>query len=221
MALAVGACSWLVGGGAFWGAVGVAGTVCACACVVSHIRDKDRIALRNQTPDVLRAVERCVESGMTLEQTFSQVAAENPGRYGQLFAHAADMLQTGSSAPEALAFIRNESDVRELAFLAMALDVQHRTGSSLRQVLESASKTVQARIDLARQLETQTTQAKLSAEVVTLLPFGLLAILSLISPGFIDPLFSGVTGYAVLGLAICLQVAGIMTVRRILKGAGE
>ena len=156
-----------------------------------------------------------------MAQTFAQIGRETDGQLGELFTRGADMLETGSSTEDALALVRENTKVPELAFLAMALDVQHRTGGSMEEMLETAMVSVNARLDLSRHLETQTAQARLSAHVVTILPFALLAVLSLMSPGFLDPLCSGPAGWAVLMLAALLQIAGILMVRRILGEASR
>ena len=222
-ALAAATCAGLVSGLAarsvFWGMLAAAGVAILAATVVSAMFAKDREALRDRTPQVLQSLGRCLAAGLTLQQTFRQVGEEVPGQVGRMFATAAHRLETGAGASEALGFLRTATDVEELRFLAVALDVQHRTGGSMRQVLESARETVLANLDLSRQLRVQTAQARLSARVVTLLPFGLLAVLQLLSPGFMDPFFSGVAGGVLLGVALLLQAAGILMVRRILKGA--
>ena len=217
--LGAGALCAAAAGSLFWGAVAAAGTVAASAVAASALSTKDREALRDRTPQVLQSLGRCLAAGLTLQQTFQQVSEEAEGQVGRVFATAAHRLETGSDASEALAYLRRSCDVEELRFLAVALDVQHRTGGSMRQVLDSARQTVLANLDLARQLRVQTAQARLSARVVTLLPFGLLGVLQLLSPGFLDPLFSGVAGGVLLAVAIVLQAAGILMVRRILKGA--
>ncbi len=212
-------CGFLVGGGLFGGVLGGAFVVVVAAIAVSQLRGKDVVALRNQTPLVLQSVSRCLQAGMSLQQTFAQVAVEVPGGFSQVFARGANMMETGAPAEAALDYVRQACGVEELSFLTIALDVQHRAGGSMAEVLASAEKTVTARLDLARSLETQTAQAKLSAQVVTALPFVLLGVLSLMSPAFAAPLFSGAAGYVILGLAVLLQVGGILMVRRILAEA--
>ena len=209
----------VLGRSVFWLAVGAAAVPIGVGVWAGNREAQDREVLREQTSEVVRALGRSVQAGMTLPQMFAHVADEVRGYLGNLFSHAADMMETGSSAEEALAFIRERCEVRELSFLVIALDVQHQTGGSMSRVLETAQEAVVAQVDMARHLQTQTSQARLSAEVVTVLPFVLLAILSLMSPGVLDPLFAGVAGYAVLTVAALLQVAGVLVVRRILKEA--
>lgn len=201
----------------FWGLAAVVAIAAAAVVAVSSLETKDTERLREQMPEVLRALRRCLESGMTLEQTFTQIAAECDGQFAVLFGDAARMLATGCGSEEALAHIRSHCGVPEMTFLAVALDVQHRTGGSMASVLDAAQKAVTGRLDLGRQLKVQTAQARLSARVVTVLPFALLAVLSLLSPGFLDPLFSNAMGWIVLAFALLLQVGGIVWVRSILR----
>ena len=73
---------------------------------------------------------------------------------------------------------------------------------------------------LRRSLRVQTAQAKLSARVVAIMPFILVAAFSLASPDFLSPFFSGPVGYGLLTLAIVMQLAGIVLVRRALSVDG-
>lgn len=219
VSLAGGLVTALLASSLFWGLLAATGIAVAAATAAGAVFAKDREALRDRTPQVLQSLGRCLASGLTLQQTFRQVGEEVPGPVGRMFSTAAHRLETGAGASEALGFLRQTTDVEELRFLAVALDVQHRTGGSMRQVLDSARQTVLANLDLSRQLRVQTAQARLSARVVTLLPFGLLAVLQLLSPGFMDPFFDGVAGAVLLAVALMLQAAGIVMVRRILKGA--
>lgn len=153
---------------------------------------------------------------MSLLQTFQQVASEVQGPLGTLFARAAHQLETGEGAGRALEVLRRGSSVAELAFVAVALDVQHQAGGSMKQVLDAARDTVQSEIELRRALRVQTAQAKLSARVVSVLPFVLIAVFSLVSEGFLDPFFASPMGMALLAIALGMQAAGIVAVRRML-----
>ena len=211
----------MVGAGAAAGSVvcGITVAVCACACAVVWLRtvqDKRRDALREGIPDALRSMAVCFQAGLSLLQTFQQVASEVQGPLGTLFARAAHQLETGEGAGRALEVLRRGSSVAELAFVAVALDVQHQAGGSMKQVLDAARDTVQSEIELRRALRVQTAQAKLSARVVSVLPFVLIAVFSLVSEGFLDPFFASPMGMALLAIALGMQAAGIVAVRRML-----
>ena len=197
----------------------------ACSLAVltvlaGNARDRRQEAVREAVPEALESMAACLGSGFTLLQTFSQVADDTPGPLGETFARSAHVLEVGGSAERALAELREGAHASELAFVAVALDVQHQSGGAMRQVLDAATDTVKGELALRRSLRVQTAQAKLSARVVVIMPFVLVAAFSLASPDFLMPFFSSAFGYALLALAIIMQVVGIVLVRRALAVEG-
>ena len=207
-----------------WSIVGAI-AVGLCVVVVTYVlvgsmRDKRREAVREAAPGALESMSACFGAGFTLLQTFRQVAADVPGYLGATFERSAHVLETGGSAEQALAVLRDGAHESELAFVAVALDVQHTSGGSMKQVLDAARDSMKSELALRRSLRVQTAHAKLSARIVVVMPFILVAAFSLASPDFLSPFFSSVFGYALLALAIIMQVAGIMLVHRALSVDG-
>ncbi len=193
---------------------------CAVAMGVAALKtaqDKRRAAVREAVPDALRAMGVCFQSGLSLLQTFQQVAKETKGPLQALFVRSANLLETGNTASEALDVFRSGSLVSELAFVAVALDVQHQTGGSMGRVLESARETVEDELELERSLRVQTAQARLSARIVSVMPFLLVAIFSLVSEGFLEPFFTSFAGVALLAAALSMLAGGMLLVRRMLR----
>ncbi len=196
----------------------VAIVACALAEAVGLARaaaDRRGDSVRDAVPDVLRSMGTCFDAGLSLQQTLAQVASEADGPLRSLFAHGARVLDTGGSATEALGDC-GKARASELAFVAVALDVQHQTGGSMRQVLDAARDSVEGELALRRSLKVQTAQAKLSAQVVSVMPFALVAVFSLVSEDFLSPFFASPAGWALLGLALGMQAAGVGMVRRVL-----
>lgn len=195
--------------------------VCACltafCCMyLNSRRDAREEATREALPEVLRSMEICFQSGFTLLQTFRQIEQETTGALHYLFDRAARRLELGESASSALAVFRENSAVSGLSFVSIALDVQHQAGGSIASVLESARSALRDELDLRRSLRVQTAQAKLSARVVTILPFVLIALFSLVSEGFLQPFFASPLGWMLLAIAFAMQLGGILLVRRML-----
>ncbi len=184
---------------------------------VKRSADKSAMAMREQIPDALRCMGTCFRSGLSLPQTLQQTAKECSGALGNLFSIAARRLKMGATPTEALAVMRSNDQVPELSFVAVALDVQHQSGGSIAPVLETARESVISELDLMRSLRVQTAQAKLSASIVTIMPFVLVALFSLMSPDFLAPFFSSVIGVALLALALIMQCSGVLAVRRMLR----
>lgn len=225
VALAAMAAAGVVGGVIAGSAIGAAAACACCAALGSswiQARQEKRIErMREAVPDVLQSMRSCFQSGLSLLQTLEHVAGEEHGGAGELFARGAHTLRTGGTAQEALAHVREASDVPEFAFVALALDVQHQAGGSLGRVLDAARDMAQSELELARSLRVQTAQARLSARVVGVMPVVLIALFSLVDSSFLAPFFENAAGVAMLCVALALQVAGVMAVRRTLRVGEE
>lgn len=196
-----------------------------CCAVVAGVAaegaaDRRRETVRQEVPDVLELMSACFGSGFTLLQTFQQVARDVKGPLGKLFERSAHCLETGGGVSEALDILRCDESIPELGFVIAALDIQHQSGGAVGPVLASASKSVKGELALRRSLQVQTAQARLSARVVTVMPFILIAIFCMVSPDFLQPFFSGPAGYALLALALLMQAAGVILVQRALNVEG-
>lgn len=206
----------LMSGSALFGAMAAVCLVMGFGMAARQGRERQRDAMREEVPDVLHAMSACFHAGYSLMQAFSHIASETTGPLRQLFVRAQSDLATGSSASEALRRMREESDLPELAFVTAALEIQHQTGGSLQQIIDSACDSVEGELALRRSLRVQTAQARLSMRVVTVMPFVLIALFSFISPEFLSPFFATPLGMAVFAFAIGMQAAGVFCVRRLL-----
>lgn len=188
----------------------------AFSIAVSHGCAKEQEALREQVPDALRCMEACLHAGLSLPQAFEEVAAscERPAK--DTFMHVSRDLELGYSVSAALTRFHELAGLAELRFVAMALDVQYACGGSATPILRSAEDSITRGLELRRALRVQTAQARLSAQVVSAMPVALLALLSVVSPGFLAPFFADAQGFALLMLAFGMQVVGVVMVRRVL-----
>lgn len=172
--------------------------------------------LREELPGALQAMNSCFCIGYSLPQIFDQVALDLEGPLKSVFQRSASIINAGGTVEEALEALKEQTDEPELFFLATALEIQHRTGSSLSQMLEVVRRSIDDQLELKRLLRTQTAQAKLSAQIVTIMPFLIIGVFSLVSEGFLEPFFASTAGIILLAIAIAMQAVGIMLVRNLL-----
>lgn len=182
-----------------------------------HKAHAHTLSMQEAVPDAMRLMADSFRIGYSLPQALSQMGNELDPGLGTLFQRCARRLEAGESTHNALAPLREQQSIRELGFVSVALDVQHQCGGSIAPLLESAQKSVESELELARTFRVQTAQAKLSASIVTVMPFILVALFSLISPGFLTPFFSSPLGAILLIVALSMQIAGVVAVRRICK----
>lgn len=216
VAAAVGAVAALASGSVAGGVLFAVTVLWAASVQASRLDAKRDELLREQVPDALQCLSVCFQAGLSLPQAFAQTAQESPSPAKEMFARVAHDVETGRSVDDALREFRDSSGVPELAFVSVALDIQHVCGGAIGPVLESAEDSVRRGLEMKRFLRTHTAQARLSAQMVGIMPVVLVALLSLASPGFMAPFFGSAEGLALFSVAVGMQVAGVMVVRRML-----
>ena len=180
-------------------------------------RHRKRVeALEQGMPEVLRLLCTALESGSSLVMAL-RYAADNCSEplAGELKRTVWD-LEAGQGFDEALEKLRQRTGGSEFAYLAVAMEIQHQSGGSLTDTLESVAGLLQQTAELKDDLRTKTAQGRLSSRIVTIMPFALLAILSVFSPGYLTGFLSSPLGVCLFVLALLFEAAGIVLVRRAL-----
>jgi len=95
--------------------------------------------------------------------------------------------------------------------------VQRETGGNLAEILDQIAKVVRGRFRFERRVRTLSAEGKMSAWILTLVPFGLVVIMSIASPGYLPILLTNPLGHKMLYAAGILGVIGIVWIRRIIK----
>lgn len=224
LGLGVCACSLLVGtlllGSVFSALAVVLGVAALAVFLVQSDADKRAEQVRMRVPDSIQAMKSCFQAGFSLEQTLEYQSQHGCKQLADAYRHALQALRLGCTAAEALDGLRREVNAPEFAFVVVALEVQHRTGGSLAAVLADAEQVARSHFELERSLRVQTAQARLSARVVSAMPLILVGLFSLVTEGFLDPFFSSIPGVLMFALAVIMQVAGVLMVRKTLDEAG-
>jgi tight adherence protein B len=94
--------------------------------------------------------------------------------------------------------------------------LQHETGGNTAEVLDRVADTVRERFELRRLVRTLTAQGRMSRWVLTSLPIGLLLVITLLNPDYIEPLYTNPIGRVVLVVAGLMVVSGSLVIRKII-----
>lgn len=181
----------------------------------------NRLRLRKRTeefergmPEVLRLLCIALESGSSLVLALRYAADNCDEPLASELKRTVWDLEAGQGFDEALDKLRSRTGGTEFAYLAVAMEIQHQSGGSLTDILTSVSTMLQQSASLKEDLRTKTTQGRLSCRVVAIMPFALLALLSLFSPDYLSSFLSSPLGILLFALALLLEGAGIVLVRR-------
>jgi tight adherence protein B len=131
-------------------------------------------------------------------------------------------MSLGVAAEDALLGVHRRTRVTEYAIFAVTIGVQSKSGGRLAETIQNLAETVRQRLAIANRARALAGEAKISAIVLAALPFVAGAGLSVIQPGYLDPLFHDPRGNRMLVVAVVGMVLGIWTMRHmIIKATSE
>ncbi|MBV8194464.1 MAG: hypothetical protein JOY80_02955, partial [Candidatus Dormibacteraeota bacterium] len=94
---------------------------------------------------------------------------------------------------------------------------QQQVGGNLAQVLDNIEFTVRERVRIKGEINTLTSQARVSGWILTGLPFALAGILTLTAPTYFNPMFTNLVGQIMLGMCGFSMLIGYLIIRKIVN----
>lgn len=182
--------------------------------IVSRIRKKRVDRFQNQLGETLLILSNTLRAGFTFERALLSVADGLPSPIREELLQTGNEIQVGTSIEEAMDAMAVRMQNGDLQLVTSAVLIQKRVGGNLADVLERISETVKERIRIQRNIKTLTSQGRTSAQVVGVLPFALIGVVSVTMPGYMSPLFEFGLGRILLILAVVMESIGFFIMMR-------
>jgi tight adherence protein B len=176
---------------------------------------KRRQAFTNQLPDVLTLMVGALRAGHGVTQAIDMLVARMGKPASTEFGRVMRAISLGVPVNRALNDMADRVGGDDLYLMVTAMNVQAELGGNLAQVLETITETVRERIRIKREIRTLTAQQRGTGYILAGLPIAVGILLSLVSPGYLDPLFAPGPMRLVLIAAIVMQVIGFLIIRKI------
>jgi tight adherence protein B len=137
-----------------------------------------------QLPDALDVIVRGVRAGHPFSAALGLVAREMPDPIGTEFGMTSDEIVFGLDVRTAIENLHRRTGQQDLLFFVIAINIQTQTGGSLAEILLRLSRMIRSRSKLRLKIRALTAEGRLSAIFLSLMPFVLVGVITLISPGY-------------------------------------
>ena len=197
----------------------LAGLICAALPFV-HVywRRKQRFDLfLEQLPDALDLISRALSAGHAFPEALHMVSMEMPEPIATEFRKAYEEQNLGLSVKLALENLTQRMPLLDLKMCVTAVLIQRETGGNLAEILEKVSYTIRERFRIMGDLKTLTTSSRLSAWLLCGLPIGVALGVTVMNPEYMSVLWKDQRGHYLIAVALCMQITGMLIVRKILK----
>jgi tight adherence protein B len=202
-------------GSALIGAAAFLSTMAALFALTRWKASRSWERYRVQLPEALHVISSALSAGASLNQALKHASREVvPPLQGELKRLVEDV-EVGKTLEEALVELRGRIPLSDFDMIIASLLIQQRSGGNLAELLNETAHILKQSQSLRQEMGVLTSQARLSAQLIGLLPVGLFAYMYFTNPGYLKPMLTNGVGQALLGIGIALEVVGYVVVMRI------
>lgn len=175
--------------------------------VMVSMRNARQRKLSAQLPDALDLMARGLRAGHPLNTSITTVAETMPDPIGTEFGILVDQISYGDEMVVAVRKLAERIPIEDFQYLSASIAIQHGTGGNLGRILMVLSQVIRGRAMTRRKIKAMSAEGRISAVILSCIPFIMVALNSLITPEYYggvvnDPLFMPlvVTALALIAL---------------------
>lgn len=178
----------------------------------------------DQFRDLLYALSSAVSAGRHLSDALEESRGNLTLLYGkdalivlelEKMNHSFRESRTGTR--QVLADFGRRSGLQDIRNFAEIYSICQDTGGDLDRVILHASRIMLEKIEILREIRVQTAQKLMEVRIISMIPLGILMLLQITSPGYLDGMYQTVAGRVSMTLALILQAFAYYLGHKIVK----
>ena len=185
--------------------------------VIGRMAKKRINAFMNLLPDAIELMVRALRSGLPISEAIINAGHEVADPVGVEFRQVENALKLGRELDDVLWEMARRLDVPEFRFLVISMGIQRETGGNLADTLSTLGDMLRRRRQMQLKIKALSSEARSSALVLGLLPFGVTGIMTFTSPDYIERLFTDPRGLILAGIGIALMAIGALVMAKIIN----
>jgi tight adherence protein B len=183
--------------------------------VLRQLKTRRKRAFTEQLPDALEMLINALKAGYSLQAAIEFAGRETAAPLGPELVRFHDEARLGVDVRTALIALQERVGTEDVRMFVTSLLLQRETGGNLTELLGNIATLVRQRLAFRGQVETLTAEPKLSAYVLTALPFLVYFAISILSPDYMKPLIETDAGHKMIAYALVSMGLGFFIMMRI------
>ena len=184
---------------------------------VRRRRAKRMRKMEEQLPDALDLLGRSLRAGHAFGAGLQMIGQEMADPIASEFRFVNDEMNFGVSLEQALTNLSVRVPVTDLRYFVVAVLIQRESGGNLTEVLGNLSRLIRERLKLYWRVRILSSEGRLSAWVLGLMPFILAGLMNLFNPAFMAPLWTDPMGIALVRNMLLMMAFGVLLLRKITR----
>ena len=180
------------------------------AAFLQHRRSQRMVLMGQALPDALDLIARSMQAGHAFTSALQVAAKDCAPPLSQELRAVFEEINFGVSTTQALQGLSHRVASEDVRYFVVAVVIQSETGGNLVEVLKSTAQLIRERQKIAGVVRVLSAEGRISAVILSLLPFALAALMSLLNPSFISKLWTDPMGLQLVYVSLVLMGIGIL-----------
>ncbi|WP_339614077.1 type II secretion system F family protein [uncultured Parvibaculum sp.] len=184
--------------------------------ILKFLINRRQKAFAEEFANSIDVIVRGVKAGLPINDCLKIIANEAPDPVGQEFRDLVEGQRVGVSMEQGLMRMYERMPLAEVNFFMIVLNIQQKTGGNLSEALGNLSRVLRDRKKMRGKIKAMSQEAKASAAIIGSLPPGVMGLITLTSPGYMDLLFSTTLGNILIIGGACWMLCGVLVMRKMI-----
>ncbi len=184
--------------------------------VLSILTGRRRKRFDSQLGDTLQLLTGGLRAGHSILRAIDAAATEADSPTSEEMRRIVAETSLGKDLLVSLLDTSTRMQNEDFAWIAQAIQINREVGGDLSDVLDEVGHTIRERSEIKGQIRALAAEGKFSAYILGAMPFGIALILTVISPGYVNSLFTEPLGWAMLATAAVMMTIGGLWLRKII-----
>jgi len=185
--------------------------------VVGYLKKKREKKFIKEMPNAIDIIVRGVKAGLPIGDCIRIIANEATEPVKGEFRQIAEGQAVGMSLQDSALKMYERVPLPEANFFGIVLAIQAQAGGNLSEALGNLSRVLRERKKMSDKIKAMSMEAKASAAIIASLPFAVMMLVFLTSPGYIELLWTTPTGRVLMAGSAVWMLMGVMVMRKMIN----
>lgn len=185
--------------------------------IVDYLHEKRASRFVDQMVDAMTIMANGIKSGLSAPQAMERIVENMENPISQEFALVISQTRLGVSLEEALNSLGTRLAKPDVQMFVVAVNILKETGGNMAETFSTITETIRERQKVQKKIEALTAQGMMQGVILTLVPFILLIVFTILDPTFVQPLFTTTLGLVILAMMLGFQIIGGLVIRKLVK----
>lgn len=184
--------------------------------VLTVLTGKRRAKFDDQLSDTLQLLAGGLRAGHSILRAIDAAGSESQSPTAEEMRRVITETSLGRDLLASLSDTADRMRNEDFVWIAQAIQINREVGGNLAEVLDQVNETIRERSEIKGHIKSLAAEGKFSAYILMAMPVGIVLMLMLVNPGYMNVMFTNPLGWGMIAASVILMTIGGLWMRKII-----